>query len=384
LNFDMELDVLTEAIDQLMEADPATCADAESVERLQRQLARLEAFAASTAAAFDSSGAWVHDGARTAAAWIATRCRLPRSNARRLVHRGRELRHLPVCAEAWSEGRIGAAHVDAIASLRRESTEEALSRDEELLVQQAQSLRFDAFAHAVAYWEQLADPDGSEDSEERRRIQRDVYLANSLNGQWMGKITLDPLSGGIVAGELQRLERALFEADWAEARDALGREPTPSELSRTSAQRRADALVEMATRSRTAPADGRRPAPLFSVLVGYETLHGRICELAQGTVVTPGSLIPWLDRADIERAVFGPGRRVEVGATTRLFTGATRRAIEVRDRQCTHPYCEGFSSDLQVDHILPFALGGPTTQENGRVLCGFHNRLRNQRPPPVG
>jgi hypothetical protein len=201
---------------------------------------------------------------------------------------------------------------------------------------------------------------------------------------WMGKITLDPLSGGIVSGELQRLERALFEADWAEAREALGREPTPSELPRTSAQRRADALVEMATRSRTAPADGRRPAPLFTVMVGYETLHGRVCELAQGTVVAPGSLIPWLDRADIERAVFGPGRRVEVGATTRLFTGATRRAIEVRDRQCTHPYCEGSTSDLQVDHIVPFAVGGPTTQENGRILCGFHNRLRNQRPPPVG
>ncbi len=42
------------------------------------------------------------------------------------------------------------------------------------------------------------------------------------------------------------------------------------ELARTSGQRRADALVEMATRSRTAPAEGIRPAPLFSVFVSYE------------------------------------------------------------------------------------------------------------------
>jgi len=36
------------------------------------------------------------------------------------------------------------------------------------------------------------------------------------------------------------------------------------------------------------------------------------------------------------------------------------------------------------DHIQPFSAGGPTTQELGRLLRGFHNRLRNQRPPPDG
>jgi len=47
----------------------------------------------------------------------------------------------------------------------------------------------------------------------------------------------------------------------------------------------------MARRSGTAPADGRRPEPLFTVLVGYEAFT-RICELANRTVVSPGSLIP--------------------------------------------------------------------------------------------
>ncbi|HEX4244488.1 MAG TPA: HNH endonuclease signature motif containing protein, partial [Acidimicrobiales bacterium] len=159
--------------------------------------------------------------------------------------------------------------------------------------------------------------------------------------------------------------------------------PKVDELSRTSPQRRADALVEMATRSRTAPANGQRPAPLFSVLVGYETMHGRMCQLAQGTVVTPGSLIRWLDEAYVERAVFRPGNRTEISSTVRLFGGATRRAIELRDLECTHPYCDTPAPDCQVDHIMPAAIGGPTTQENGRLLCGFHNRLRNQRPPPA-
>jgi hypothetical protein len=201
---------------------------------------------------------------------------------------------------------------------------------------------------------------------------------------YLGKMTFDPVAGVIVANELERIERALFEADWAKAHDELGREPKLFELGRTPGQRRADALVEMAMRSATAPADGRRPEPLFTVLVGYETLAGRICQLAQGQAITPGSLMAWLDRAQVERAVFEPSGRVEVGARARLFTGATRRAIEVRDQECTHSFCDEPAARCQADHIIPWSQDGPTTQENGRLLCGYHNRQRNGRPPPPG
>ncbi len=110
----MDLGSLAEAIDHLVGSDPSTCADAESMEILQRQLARLDSFVTTATAAFDASGAWAPDGARTASAWLATRCRLPSTHARRLVRRGRALRHLPACAEAWSDGSIAAAHVDAV------------------------------------------------------------------------------------------------------------------------------------------------------------------------------------------------------------------------------------------------------------------------------
>ncbi|HEY5250330.1 MAG TPA: HNH endonuclease signature motif containing protein, partial [Acidimicrobiales bacterium] len=205
---------------------------------------------------------------------------------------------------------------------------------------------------------------------------------------WLGGMTMDPLSGTVVSEELGRLEHELFEAEWAEVKARLGREPTVADLDRTPGQRRCDALAEMAKRSRTAPANGKRPAPLITVLVDFPTLAGRVCELANGTVVPPGALLSLLDEAYIERAVFSPDKRVEVSETARLFTGATRRAIELRDRSCTHPYCDRPASACQADHIIPYAEGGPTTQENGRLLCAFHNRLRNQpgvqRPPPDG
>ena len=57
----------------------------------------------------------------------------------------------------------------------------------------------------------------------------------------------------------------LWQADQGVARAA------GSEVSRSPAQRRADALVEMARRSATAPEGGRRPRPLAHIVVGYET-----------------------------------------------------------------------------------------------------------------
>ena len=379
----MELDAINEQLDRLAELDASQQADPELVIGLYRLVARAEAAAARSTAAFDASGNWAPDGACNAAMWITARCGVKKSQAKRQVHRGRALRCLPETERAWASGEITGDHVDVLASLRRDETEEALARDEALLVDQAKQLRFDLFTRAAAYWEQRADPDGTEKDFERLRARREVYLVKSFRGSWLGAINLDPIDGTIVAEELARLEHELFEADRAEARAALGRDPGPADrLARTGKQRRADALVEMATRSRGFPADGRKPAPLFTVLVGWETIRGRICQTDDGTVLPPGSLLRWLDVADLERAVFAPGKRVEISPKTRLFTGATRRAIEVRDQVCSHPYCDRPAMGSEIDHIQPWALGGLTTQENGRLLCRFHNLLRTQRPPP--
>ena len=278
----MELEDLTESIDRLVKSDPACYADCESIEALQRQLTRLHGFVTAATGAFDSSGNWAPDGARNAASWLATACRMAKGHARAQVRRARALRHLPVCAQAWLDGDLGASHLDVLWAVRREATADALSRDEELLVAQGRRLRHEGFVRAVAYWDQLADPDGAEDRDEARRARRDVYLEASFQGMWLGKITLDPISGAIVSGELERLERELFEADWAEARARLGRRP---QASANWPAARASAGPTPSWRWPPAAAwplrQVRRPAPLFSVLVDYETLQGRICELAR-------------------------------------------------------------------------------------------------------
>ena len=387
----MELEKFDEALEALIASGPENYGDCESMEALHHMEARFESFMTEATAAFEAGEQWAAAGAKTAASWISSACRVPRAAAKSRVRLARTLRHLRGVAEAWCDGAIGQDAARAIASARRHRTEAAMARDEEVLVAQAKELGFEDFARVLAYWKQLADPDGAEASDMERAASRDVFLTSSVNGMWLGQMTLDPINGAIVANELNRLEHDLFEADCAEAKERLGRTGRIDELTRTSGQRRADALVEMATRSRTAPAEGIRPLPLFSVLVGYETLHGRICELENGTVLHPSVLEAWMDSAYFERATFSLPDRIDVSATSRFFTGGTRRAIELRDRMCTHPHCYEPAESCQVDHIETYATGGLTTQENGRLLCGFHNRLRNQRdqqgeqrqrPPP--
>ena len=283
---------------------------------------------------------------------------------------------------AWLAGEVGEAHVDALVTERERVWAERFEADEAELVGFARDLGYRGFRRALAYWSQAADPDGAERRESEQREGRRLHLSQSFEGAWFIDGVLDPIAGEIVSTALRRIEDELFRDDWAEAKERVGEGVRPSDLARTPAQRRADALVEMARRAGAVAADGggRTPDPLFTVLVGYETLAGRMCELASGTVVTPGALLPWLTPAWVERVVFdGPDRVKNVGPRRRLFTGATRRAVEVRDRRCYSEYCDVPASRCEIDHVVPFSAGGPTVDGNGRPACHYHDR---NRPPP--
>jgi hypothetical protein len=378
------LDELRAAVAGLRSVDTSSMDEAELgafLVELRQIENQLEAQSTRLTGEWDARKAWAGSRARTGASWLAFHARMPHATARSRVALARACREMPAAAGAWADGRVERAHVSALARAHTAATAEAYGRDEEMLVDKAQRLRFDDFCRVVSYWHQLADEDGAEANAEKRFGERRAYLSQTLGGMWVGDLFLDPIGGAIVAGTVGGIEQEFFEADCAEARARLGHDDIAGcHLQRTPAQRRADAIVEMATRARMAPSDGRRPAPLFTVLVDYPTVAGRVCELANGTAVTPGALVSWLTSADFERVVFdGPSRVIDVGATRRLFDGATRRAVEVRDRcRCFVPECDA-TERLQVDHVEPYSAGGRTVQSNGRVACDVHNRGRHRR-----
>jgi hypothetical protein len=383
------------------DGDPGGDPECEAVAATLRAHARVDAETAWAVAHFDSSGAWQRSGATSARAWIMHALHLSRREAGRHIARGRALARLPLVDQAFSEGAITADHLAVLMALDNGATEEPLHRQEQLLVDLARHYTFDEFTWLVRYWALRYDPDGTTEAAEARKNKRGVYLAETIDGMWLGRMTLDPVSGTIVANELERLEDLFFEADRAEAAGRLGRRPLAHELIRTPDQRRADALVEMALRSASTPKGAQRPAPAFHAHVDYPTLHGTLSELEGGPIVPVSQLLFWMKGADIarvrhhpegpltlgyavrmhevtvrclEHAVLDSPDRKECNPDDRVFSGATRRAIEIRDGRCTHPFCDRPARHCQVDHIIPYSLGGPTTQDNGRLLCSVHNR----------
>jgi hypothetical protein len=374
---------LRAAVDDFLATPASLRCDPETIIFMEREMNRMSYGMSESVAEFDQWREWGHDGALSATAWIDTLCHLPKKEARAQLRRGKALPGLPLAAEAWRKGDIGPAQVDVLIKAKRPVTEDALAGAEDYLVQAGIDMKFAAFCGVVAYWEQMADQDGTDEAALAREARRDAYLVPSPDG-YLGKMNFDVIGGAIVANELKRIEDELFEADWAEAKERLGRDPHVDDLARTPARRRADAMIEMAVRSASTPAGAQRPEPLFTVLIDYPTLWGRISQLEQGPVVAPGSLIRWLDEATFERIIFGPDKRGECSKTSRFFTGATRRVIETRDLECQHEFCDLSAEKCQIDHIVPFSEGGLTEQLNAQVLCGRHNRMRYERPPPDG
>jgi len=73
---------------------------------------------------------------------------------------------------------------------------------------------------------------------------------------------------------------------------------------------------------------------------------------------------------------------LDVGVRQRLFTGATRTAVELRDLECAHPSCHVRFEDCEIDHITPYEHGGLTVQDNGEPKCPGHHRWHHRRRTP--
>jgi hypothetical protein len=251
---------------------------------------------------------------------------------------------------------------------------------ETLLLEAAGRMLFSQFEQVVRYWKLRAAPDDAEKRAEQRYASRHLHVNPALEGMLAIDGMGDPIGGGIFRRELERLEQQLFDQDLAEARQRLGRVAALSELRRTAGQRRFDALVVMAERSAAKPPGAVEARVLLQILVGHETVN-RMCELSNGQVVTPGEVLRVLDRADAERIIFeSPSRVLDVGVRQRFFTGATRTAVEARDRQCVHESCDVPAERCEVDHLRPYIPDGLTIQANGACKCKYHHRRAPRGP----
>jgi hypothetical protein len=355
---------LTTAVDDLFTTDLDAIDDDtlhELVVDIARQRDRLALAHARLLARWDARRLWQSDGSRSAAARLTRDTNHFAATARGELRRARRLLHMPATANAARHGHLSLDQVDVLIKANQPWRQRHMATDEAGLVQSCRQLTAAESLRLANYWGQRVDALVGR-SPAPRDTANHLHASDTIDGNVVVNGQLDPLGGATFMNELRRLTEQLRHAD------------LQAGIDRSPAHRRAAALVEMATRSASAAPGSRRPQPLFTVQLGDDSFH-QLCELAKGTVLNPTELLPWLNEAQLETVLFdGPSTVVSV-SHRRSFTGALRRAIEVRDRHCQHPAgCEVPAEQCDVDHIVPFAQGGSTDQFNGRLQCPTHNR----------
>ena len=76
------------------------------------------------------------------------------------------------------------------------------------------------------------------------------------------------------------------------------------------------------------------------------------------------------------------GMPLAAGEARRSIPPALRRALELRDKGCTHPGCDVPARWCDAHHIQHWADDGKTEISNLRLLCRTHHGRQHDHPHP--
>jgi len=322
--------------------------------------------------------------------FVAARARATRTGlgeARRQVRQATTLDALPAVADAVGAGRVPLAHLDALARVAESAGQEASVRladpgVQERLVRMAEHQSVREFTTAAARLVASFDPQGLEESAQAQRRERFFVMAHRPDGT-------------VLRGRLDHVAAHVL-------RTALAAVGTAPDETRTKEQADADALIALAERATsgmagirprpTSPDGGLLPdpdqdradarvtgtaaRPTVSLLIPADTfaeLHraqhardttaGDTAGQAQWRTVEPAALedgtpVPMsqvariLCDSEVARIVLNAeGLPLDLGRSQRLYTGAQRRAVIVRDRACAWNGCDVPAAFCEVHHI---------------------------------
>lgn len=400
-----EISTASTACDAVLDEDVFWFTDLEvdqalgQMEQLQRRVAAVRLRLLRSA---ETRGLHSANGHKSMAAWQAQRHRSRITNERVATRTARRLEHMTATDEALAAAQISDAHVTRLASACRPKVQAVFQRDEEMLVGFAKELSWKHFEAAVSQWELFADPDRAEGSEDRRWKERSWQLDQVGDGH-VGVLNTDMATGEFVERHLSGIEKELFEADWAAAREIHGDLVCAEMLARTPGQRRHDAMIELLRRG-AGGATNHKPQPEVAILIDAKTLEEelerfgcedqgqpdrsgpggwfgqRISQTVGGLAVTPRSAVALAMRGHVRRVVYESKSKIlDAGYAKRFFTDDLRRILEIRDRGCVDEWCDAKAWSCEADHVVPVTDGGRTSIENGQLLCSGQHRAKTNR-----
>ncbi|MGB9281060.1 MAG: DUF222 domain-containing protein, partial [Pseudonocardiaceae bacterium] len=148
---------------------------------------------------------------------------------------------------------------------------------------------------------------------------------------------------------------------------------------RTTAQRNADALLEVCGLARAAedcPSTAGEP-PHLTVTIDWDALRTGlgVATLDYGTHISAAEARRWACDAKIIPLVMGgKSEPLDVGRAMRTVPLAIRRALVARDRGCAFPGCDRPPAMCHAHHCRHWIDLGETSVENCVLLCEAHHR----------
>jgi hypothetical protein len=307
---------------------------------------------------------YLRDGFLSGSVWLARRAGVAPSEAKQHVRMARVMEQMPVAQRALSDGELSGSAMRVLVEAREESPEE-FAGAEDALVEAARTLSVKELRAVVAHWRQAAAPERAAEREEWMHVIRRLYVSPTLNGMVRVDGDLDPETGQTFMTALQ----AVVDADVRGESDM-----------RTSAQRRADALGEIARQwldsSDRPEVAGERPHVTVNLdLAALEARSGR-AELETTGPITAETARRIACDASVTRVLTrGRSEVLDVGRKTSVVPSAVRRALVVRDEHCAFPGCDRPQSWCDAHHVVHWADGGETNRDNLLLLCRPHHRM---------
>lgn len=268
----------------------------------------------------------------------------------------------PMLAEALTQGTIPSSSVDHIASAlstarRLGSHREvdharvaSLLREAEVrLTEQAQGLDPDVMrrvaAHWLAWFEAAIDPDGD--------VPSDAEL-QARQGPAQTEPPSRPRTVPRPSRSTSGLDRNLSWMGWSAHWSERSRSPRPTICPRSPVPDRMCPSPSTCRLCSATPAPTARPGrdPCSRLW------NHRRC-LCDGTVLPV--------------VLNGQARGRDIGREQRPFPLRLRRAVAARDGGCAAPGCSMPAPWCEVHHIQHWDHGGPTSVDNGVLLCSHHH-----------
>ena len=354
--------------------------------------ARLHAHTTRTLAGIDRTDASKHVHGVCTTTWMRERHGYSGPEASGVLREAIRIVNAPLVWEGLAQARVSPRQTTAILTVLKHLPPE-LPASQEVAAQQTmvdQAQRFGPSELRVLgdRLVEVVDPDHADALLERRLEQQEAAARRNrelhLHPDGMGSTIIKGRVPAAEGEKLLALLDAVLEKNATEDPPPCGSScPGPScglcggRPSR--AMRRADALLELAhayADANRAPSRGNDRARV-NVTVDFDTLRRGI-----GCVDTPAGPLSAqqlrllaCDAEIIPMVLDGFGVPLDVGRTHRFFEGAIRAALVARDRGCVFPGCDQPARRCAAHHIRPWWCGGPTSLDNGVLLCPHHHAL---------